>query len=100
MAPQLSVLNSNSSGNAVCANGAGVAARTPAVIVGADADGLGIARSLGKAGVQVVLVDADARRPAMHSRYARPFVIGAMSGPPLIEGLMALRTRLDSRPLL
>jgi len=73
---------------------------TPAVIVGADADGLGIARSLGRAGVPVILADSDARRPGMHSRYACPFVLSAMSGPGLIDGLLALRTRLDERPVL
>ena len=73
---------------------------TPAVIVGANADGLGIARSLGRAGVPVILADSDVRRPGMHSRYACPFVLTAMSGPGLIDGLLALRGTLDARPVL
>ena len=74
--------------------------RTPAVIVGADADGLGIARCLGRARVPVILVDTDALRPGMHSRYVEPFVVTAMSGPALIDGLLLLRARLDVTPLL
>jgi D-aspartate ligase len=76
------------------------APKPPAVIVGAEADGLGIARSLGKAGIPVILVDSDARRPAMRSRYVRPFVVNALSGPPLIEGLLALGRHMDQKPLL
>ena len=77
-----------------------IVARTPAVIVGADADGLGIARSLGKAGVPVIMVDTNARRPGMHSRYARPFVVKALSGPGLIDGLLTLRESIDQSPML
>src|SRR6267143_793365 len=77
-----------------------VTARAPVVIVGADADGLGIARGLGRAGVPVTLVDTDARRPGMHSRYVRPFVVTAMSGSALIDGLLLLRERLKATPLL
>jgi len=86
--------------NSVPTRVAPVALSTPAVIVGADADALGIARSLGRAGVPLIVADSDARRPAMHSRYARPLVISAMSGPGLIDSLLALRTRLDERPVL
>jgi len=77
-----------------------VAAKRSAVIVGADADALGIARSLGRAGVPVIMVDTDVRRPAMHSRYARPFAVKAMSGLGLIDGLLALRASIDHSPLL
>jgi D-aspartate ligase len=82
------------------AHPAKVVARTPAVVVGADADGLGIARSLGRAGVPVIVLDTDVRRPGMHSRYARPFVVKALSGPGLIDGLLALRKSIDQNPLL
>lgn len=74
--------------------------KTTAVIVGADADGLGIARSLGRAGVPVIVVDTDGRRPGMHSRYARALVVKALSGPGLIDGLLALRKSIDRSPLL
>ena len=73
---------------------------TPAVIVGADICGLGLARSLGQAGVPVVVVDSDARRPAMHSRYARRFIAPAIEGPGLVDGLIALSAQLEARPVL
>ncbi len=73
---------------------------TPAVIVGADICGLGLARSLGRAGVPVVVVDSDARRPAMHSRYVRRFISPEIEGPGLVDGLLALSDQLDGRPVL
>jgi len=76
------------------------AAKTPAVIVSGDADGLGIARCLGKAGVPIIVVDNDRRRPAMHSRYVRPFVATSIFGPDLIDSLLHLRTSLKVTPLL
>jgi D-aspartate ligase len=77
-----------------------LAPKTPAVIVGADADGLGIARCLGRAGVPVIVADKDRWRPGMHSRYVRPFVAMAMSGPALIDSLLILRSSLNVTPLL
>jgi D-aspartate ligase len=77
-----------------------IAARTPAVVIGADAAALGIVHSLGRSGVPVVVVNDDARSPGMHSRYARPCVVSAMSGPALVDGLLSLRARLDDRPIL
>ena len=82
------------------ATAARAAARTPTVIIGADTNGLGTIRSLGKAGVPVFVLDDDMRRPGMHSRYARPVVVSAMSGPALVNGLLTLRGRLDQRPML
>lgn len=79
---------------------ASFARRTPAVVVGANADGLGIARSLGKAGVPVVLADTDAGKPGMHSRYVRPFVVTAMCGLELVDSLLKLRECPTDRPLL
>jgi D-aspartate ligase len=72
----------------------------PAVVVGANANGLGIVRTLGKAGITVIIVDKDKKLPGMHSRYARPVLVKDMSGPALVEGLLALRARLDDDPLL
>lgn len=76
------------------------AAKTPAVIVGADADGLGIARCLGGAGIPIIVAERDRWRPGMHSRYVRPFVALAMSGPALIDSLLLLRASLNVTPLL
>jgi D-aspartate ligase len=73
---------------------------TCAVVVGADACGLGIARSLGKGRVPVIMVDTNARRPGMHSRHANAFISSAMSGQGLVESLLALQTRLGCRPVL
>ena len=69
-----------------------VAFDTPAVVLGAGINGLGVARSLARAGVPAWLVDADARRFEMHTRAARPLVIASMRGPELIDELVRLGT--------
>jgi predicted ATP-grasp superfamily ATP-dependent carboligase len=74
--------------------------KVSAVILSADVAGLGMARSFGIAGVPVILVDLDSRLPGMHSRYVRSFLVKGTSGPALIDGLLALRTHLDHRPIL
>lgn len=47
---------------------------TPAIIVGAGINGLGVLRSLAHAGVPVVVVDSSPDAPAMRSRYGRKHV--------------------------
>lgn len=76
------------------------AGEVAAVVVGADICGLGLVRSLGQAGLPVVVMDPDPRRPAMHSRYAKAFVARSLSGSGLIESLLALLRGLDCRPVL
>jgi D-aspartate ligase len=73
---------------------------TPAVVLGGDTAALGVVRSLGKGGVPVIVVYKDAWCPPMLSRYARAFVVSALSGPALVDGLLALRMRFDVRPVL
>ena len=63
---------------------------TPAVVVGAGVNGLGVARSLKRAGVPTWLLDADPRRPEMHTRAARPLKIDALNGEGLVEELVRL----------
>lgn len=76
------------------------AAKVPAVIAGGDADALGNARCLGRAGVPVIVVEKDRWRPAMHSHYVRPFVATSLSGPGFIDSLLQLRASLDVTALL
>lgn len=65
---------------------------TPAVVLGAGINGLGVARSLARACVPVWLLDSDARRPEMHTRAAKPLAIASMHGPALIDELVRLGT--------
>lgn len=65
---------------------------TPAVILGAGINGLGVARSLARVGVPAWLVDADPRRFEMRTRTARPLAIASMQGPALIDELVRLGT--------
>jgi predicted ATP-grasp superfamily ATP-dependent carboligase len=79
-----------------------VAADTPALVLGAGANGLGVARSLARAQVPVWLLDADTRRAEMHTRAAKPLQIRATHGEPLVEDLVRLGTTQFSgvRPVL
>ncbi len=74
--------------------------KKPVVIVGADADALGLARCLRGANLPIIVCDTDSRRPGMHSRYVRRFALREMAGPKLLEDLLALRERLDQSPVL
>ncbi len=65
--------------------------------------GLGIARSLGRLGVEVYSVDADFWEPAFSSRYCRGrFVLKIESDPPQksIAKLLGVGQKLGGRPLL
>lgn len=75
---------------------------TPAVVVGAGVNGLGVARSLARAKVPVWLLDTDMQRPEMHTRAARPLPVRALHGDALIEELVHLGVSRfpDMRPVL
>lgn len=72
----------------------------PAVVVGVDVNGLGVIRSLGRCGVPVIAMDTDLLKPTMRTRYARRIRIRSLSGPMLIEDLLALSQSLKTRPVL
>src|SRR5690242_593596 len=56
------------------------AAPATALVLGGDVNGLGVARSLGGAGVPLLLVDTDLSRPTMRTRYGRKMKAPALSG--------------------
>lgn len=63
---------------------------TPAVIVGAGINGLGVARSLVRAGVPVWLLDSNLKRPEMSTRAVHRAVVRSLRGPMLVEDLEQL----------
>ncbi len=75
---------------------------TPAVVLGAGANGLGVARSLARAKVPVWLLDSDARRPEMRTRAANPVMVRSLHGDALVEELVRVAAaRFPSlRPVL
>ena len=74
----------------------------PAVVVGGtdNCGGLGVVRSLGGAGVPVIVVDREVTAPALHSRYARKVVIPELSGHSFVQNLLSLQAGLGCRPVL
>jgi D-aspartate ligase len=71
-----------------------------AIVVGIDLNGLGVIRSLGRAGVSVMALDTDLNKPAAATRFGHKKRIRALSGPELIADLLALRAQLDCNPVL
>jgi predicted ATP-grasp superfamily ATP-dependent carboligase len=66
--------------------------RVPAVVLGAGANGLGVARSLAAERVPVWLLDTDGTRPEMFTRAAKSLVVRALHGQALVEDLEQLAT--------
>ncbi len=63
--------------------------------------GLGIVRSLGRAGVPVFCVDADRWEPAFSSRYCRGrFVLKAETVDPYVDQLLEIGGKLGGHPIL
>lgn len=79
-----------------------MARETPACVVGAGINGLGVARSLARARVPVWLLDSDARRAELRTRAARPVTIASLIGDRLIDELVRLGTTrfAGQRPVL
>jgi predicted ATP-grasp superfamily ATP-dependent carboligase len=77
-------------------------AQIPAVIVGGsdNGGGLGVVRSLGRAGIPVIVVDREASAPALHSRFARKVIMPELSGRSFVRDLLALQSTIRSRPVL
>jgi D-aspartate ligase len=76
------------------------AEQTPAVVVGAQGNGLGVVRSLASAGLQATVVGDTLRDPAMWSRRCKNHLIERSFGRPLVDGLLELQESIATRPVL
>lgn len=85
--------------NAVWSDATGLADR-PAVVVGGELNGLGVCRSLGRAGVPVYVLDRKRLNPAMWSRYATARRSRTLYGRGLLDALQLLHRDLSCRPAL
>ena len=74
----------------------------PAVVVGACAHGLTITHALAKAGINVILLEADPNQPGVRTRYAQVRLIEEINGEGLIGELNMLASELPAgvRPVL
>lgn len=73
---------------------------TPAVVVGAQVNGLGVARSLATAGVPVTVVDSTLRSAAVWSRRCNSYFVDRTHGRALIDGLLELQKTIGQQPAL
>jgi len=76
------------------------AEQTPAVVVGAQGNGLGVVRSLASAGVQTTVVGDTLRDPAMWSRRCKNQLVERSFGRPLVDGLLKLQEAIAAKPVL
>ncbi|MES2018660.1 MAG: NAD-binding protein [Pseudomonadota bacterium] len=72
----------------------------PAVVVGGGLNALGIVRSLGQAGIPLIVVDNDPKSPAMRSRFGRKVCCTALEGDALLECLLNLARAQSARMML
>ncbi len=72
----------------------------PAVVIGADLNGLGVVRSLARGGVPTIVIATTRWRAANWSRFCRSVVLDRLYGRSLIDGLLAAQRKLDGRPVL
>jgi predicted ATP-grasp superfamily ATP-dependent carboligase len=75
---------------------------TPAVVVGAGINALGVVRSLKRAHVPAWLLEVDATRPALHTHAAKAVTVASLDGDSFINELVQLGdTRFRNlRPVL
>ena len=76
--------------------------KNPAIVLGLSANGLSVARSLGRKGIPVIGVDSSSCGPARFSRYVREFILalGTGSGEELLGALLSIGKRFSCRPVL
>jgi D-aspartate ligase len=72
----------------------------PAVVVGGNLNGLGVARSLSRGHVRVVVLDTTRRCPAAWSRHCAFRRVPSLEGEALIDALVRLASDLACRPVL
>lgn len=72
----------------------------PAVVVGGGLNALGIVRSLGQAGIPLVVVENDLKSPAMRSRFGRKVQCAALEGEVFAACLLELAQGYSDRMML
>ncbi len=72
----------------------------PAVVVGLESNGLGVVRSLGRAGVPVIGLTSDPRQPTARSRYCRTLPCPDERSDAILERLVKIGKTLEGRPPL
>ena len=71
-----------------------------AIILGGDVNGLGVARSLARHAIPLLLLDTDPGRPTMHTRYGAKMTLPSLSDEALIRSLITLRASFAKKPVL
>jgi predicted ATP-grasp superfamily ATP-dependent carboligase len=70
------------------------------VVVGAELNGLGVARSLASQRVPIIAVDTKNTRTALWSRYVRAHLIKSFTGRAFVDDMIELGKTFDQPPIL
>ena len=71
-----------------------------AVIAGGEINGLGVARSLARAGIPMVILDEDLTRPTMRTRHGTKRRVASLEGETFLQELATLRGQFSADPIL
>jgi D-aspartate ligase len=72
----------------------------PAVVVGAQLNGLGVVRSLPKGGMPIIVIGKSLQHAAIWSRWSTRHIVSQLFGQPLVDTLLKLHAELGGRPVL
>jgi D-aspartate ligase len=78
----------------------GLGASAHAIVAGIDLNGLGVVRSLARAGIPVVALDVNLSKPTAATRFGRKIKVPALSGPEFVDALLAMRSQFGENPVL
>jgi predicted ATP-grasp superfamily ATP-dependent carboligase len=71
-----------------------------AVVAGLGLNGLGVVRSLARAGIPVVALDVNLAKPTAATRFGRKIKVPALSGTEFVDALLAVRSQFSENPIL
>ena len=71
-----------------------------AVVAGADLNGLGVVRSLAKAGVPTIILDTNLGKSTLSTRFGSKVLVAALSGKSFIDALIQVAETLRQKPVL
>src|SRR5579871_4258291 len=71
-----------------------------AVVAGVDLNGLGVVRSLAKAGIPTIALDTDLTKSTLATRFGKKIRIPALSGQGFVESLLAIGRGLALKSVL
>lgn len=71
-----------------------------AIVAGVDVNGLGVVRSLGRAGVPILALDTNLTKATLATRFGTKVQVPTLSGERFVESLLQIASQLPEKPVL